>query len=191
MVFDTHEPGLFDLMLGMCPPGGWFLDVGAHIGKYSVKMAAAGRLVTAVEANPATARTLAENLRLNQLSAEVLNLAAWDEETSLSLSEPWDESGSTKVLEGEGDVPAFRLDQVLAAHDYGLVKIDVEGVEDRVLYGMASTIERCSPSFVIETHDHLVPGVLARTEKFLDERGYRRWVGYQRIAQPYIFAARP
>lgn len=178
-------------MLDMCPPRGWFLDIGAHIGKYSVKMAAAGRRVVAVEANPATARTLRENVRLNGLTVELLELAAWDETTTLALSEPWDESGSTKVLEGEGDILAVRLDDALPSHRYQLVKIDVEGVEDRVLYGMAETIERCSPSFVIETHDHLMPGVLASVESFLDDRGYRRWIGYRRIAQPYVFAQRP
>lgn len=177
-------------MLDMCPPGGWFLDVGAHIGKYSVKMAAAGRQVVAVEANPATAETLCKNMALNRLTMELHAVAAWDSTTTLRLDEPWKESGSTKVLEDEGEIPARPLDQVLPPRDYSLVKIDVEGVEDRVLYGMASTIERCSPSFVIETHDHLVPGVLARTETFLDQRGYRRWVGYRRISQPYIFAVR-
>jgi FkbM family methyltransferase len=178
-------------MLDMCPPAAWFLDIGAHIGKYSVKMASAGRQVVAVEANPATARTFRENVRLNGLTVELLELAAWDETTTLQLSEPWDESGSTTVLEGDGDILAVRLDDALPPHRYQLVKIDVEGVEDRVLYGMAGTVDRCAPEFIIETHDHLVPGVLARTEAFLDAHGYRRWVGYRRIAQPYIFAQHP
>lgn len=177
-------------MLEMCPPGGVFLDVGAHIGKYSVKMAAAGRQVIAVEANPATARTLQENIRQNGLKVGILNLAAWDRKTVLQLFEPWKESGSTKVLEGVGQIVASPLDDVLPPHDYRLIKIDVEGVEDRVLYGMAETVDRCSPDFIIETHDHLIPGVLERTEAFLDDHGYRRWVGYRRISQPYIFAVK-
>lgn len=50
--------------------------------------------------------------------------------------------------------------------DPAIVKIDVQGAELEVLRGMASTLERCNPTLLIENND---PEVL----KFLRDVGYR------------------
>jgi len=55
--------------------------------------------------------------------------------------------------------------------DVDLVKIDVEGLEDIVVEGLASTIERCRPALMVE-HNPLSYPKLAG---FLGARGYRSY----------------
>ncbi|MHA1664402.1 MAG: FkbM family methyltransferase [Candidatus Njordarchaeales archaeon] len=67
--------------------GDVFVDVGAHIGKYTVpvaKIVGENGLVIAVEPHPENYRTLVKNIRLNDLkNVLALNIAAWSEECKL------------------------------------------------------------------------------------------------------------
>jgi len=69
--------------------GDVFLDVGAHIGKYTIlaaKRVGSEGLVIAVEPHPENYRTLIENIKLNSLNNVIaLNIAAWKEEGILKL----------------------------------------------------------------------------------------------------------
>lgn len=67
----------------------YFLDVGAHIGKYSLQVARQigdnGRVV-AVEPTPVTFRILKQNIRINDLRSIIpLKIAAWHKECVLQL----------------------------------------------------------------------------------------------------------
>src|SRR5206468_3588497 len=56
------------LFLSMLRPGITFLDLGAHVGTFSLPAAARGARVVAVDAHPQHARLLAEAADLNGLS---------------------------------------------------------------------------------------------------------------------------
>lgn len=98
-----HEAELAPILEGLLPEGGTLLDVGAHVGHWSLRLARSRQArVVAVEANPATARTLRRHIAMNDLGGqvEVLELAAWDETGWLRLEDPNGklEGGSTRVL---------------------------------------------------------------------------------------------
>jgi FkbM family methyltransferase len=160
--FNDHESWLWPVLDGLLPQDGVFLDVGAHVGRWSLRMAHRASQVVAVEANPATAATLRRHLAMNGISnVTVVELAAWDEATFLHLDDPGGqtEGGSTRTLAagGEGEtVRADRLDdqlEILALPRLDLVKLDVEGADIHALRGMNQILATFAPVLLIECHD--------------------------------------
>jgi FkbM family methyltransferase len=153
----------------------WKVDDGAHVGHYTLRAAAKGANVIAIEANRATALRLAENLELNELQAAVHNVAAWDAKTTLKLQPPGkaERDGSTRVVEGDGDVPALPLDDLLGdVERIDVVKLDVEGADLHALRGMAQTLARLRPLLFIEDHSIYGYYKLDQLLDLLDELGY-------------------
>lgn len=151
-----------DFILNQVREGQTFLDVGAHVGHYTLRAAKKGAKVVAAEANPATSSRLLENLIFNKLGEHVklLAYALWDEPAMLHLAygmEQATRSGGMRVLPydtGVGiDVPAVTFDSLGFAVD--VVKIDTEGADIRVLRGMHETIARCKPVIIVEDHSYL------------------------------------
>jgi FkbM family methyltransferase len=154
-----HEDGLAPVLQDMLPDGGVFLDVGAHVGRWSLRMARRAAKVIAVEARPDTAAVLRAHLELNSVTnVELLEIAAWDDETELRLEDPNRQAsagGSTRVLpDGSGAaVTAMPLDLLLAGEQrLDAVKVDVEGADLHVIRGLAGTLTRLRPRMVVEDH---------------------------------------
>jgi len=139
------------------------VEVGSNIGAFTVPMAKAlaarGRRLWAVEAQPMIYRQLCANLALNALmNVQVENLACSDAPGWLSFDAPdctreFNFGAVSMLAEGQGRqrVRAVRLDDLLPADaNVGLLKVDVEGFEQRVLQGAKATIERCRPVIYLE-----------------------------------------
>jgi FkbM family methyltransferase len=135
--------------------GDVFVDVGAHIGKYTVQLAKVvgdKGLVVAIEPHPENFQILQENIRLNALKNVIpLNLAAWSGEGRLRLfiGDRRDHH-SLKRDFGRGSivVKAAALDNVLSGlrlEKIDWIKIDVEGAELEVLKGLQDTLKRLDP----------------------------------------------
>ncbi len=183
---DPHEQDLWPILEGLLPEGGVLLDVGAHVGHWSLRLASKASRVIAVEANPVTASTLRRNIALNDLGGkvEVIELAAWDEPTRLRLFDPYNQvaGGSTRVLpadNGDGAVPADRLDNALylaptveRPKRIDLIKLDVEGADIHAIDGMAGLLERLKPALFIELHDIYGYYTRAELEACLERVGY-------------------
>lgn len=172
-----HEAGIDETVLGLLPQpdpeDGWvfpnqpglFLDIGAHVGHYTLRAARAGHSVIAVEANPETAGRLFANVLLNGLDTRVriIGHPAWSQHESMRWK-PYHE-GSMAARNGSGRVypdPAgglwpVVLDDELDTHGripkIDVVKIDTEGSELHVLRGMRSTLKHHRPVLWIELHD--------------------------------------
>ncbi len=148
------------------------VDVGAHIGKYSIiasKMVGYRGKVIAIEAHPGNCDLLRQNIALNKLSnVVVLNCAAHSTETIVRLYEPGQEDGFTiynTIMSDRSslntqryvEVKANTLDSLLLEEgikQVNWIKIDVEGAEFEVLRG-ATTILSSSRdiSLLIEIHN--------------------------------------
>lgn len=157
----AHEDALKPVFDGLLPAGGVFLDVGAHVGRWSLRMARKASRVIAVEANPVTAAVLRAHIELNHAAnVDVVEAAAWDSDALLNLDDPNRQvnGGSTRVVAGEtaedGTVVAVRLDDRLGGEPrIDLVKLDVEGADLHALRGLAGTLARCKPALIVERHD--------------------------------------
>ena len=181
----NHEESLAPVLDGLLPDGGVYVDVGAHVGRWALRMAKKASKVVAVEANPATAAVLRAHIELNAVdNVEVVEMAAWDTDTHLTLSDPNSKvtGGSTRVLEpstsDEATVVARPLDGVLGDVAPDLIKLDVEGADLHALRGMRQTLARAKPTLFIE--DHSIYGFypLDDLKALLDELGYswREWI---------------
>lgn len=193
-----HEDSLRPVMEGLLPEGGVMLDVGAHIGRWSIRMSTRAVEVFAVEANPKTAATLRQHLALNDISnVTVLEFAAWDSNTYLTLSDPNHRltGGSTRTLElpdhqvpVPDDVMASPLDDLfeldgLARLD--LVKLDVEGSDLHALRGMRNLLAKHRPALIVERHDVYGFYRLDELTDLLAELGYQ-WEEVHYLTAPYL-----
>ncbi|MET1413157.1 FkbM family methyltransferase [Roseibium sp. HPY-6] len=125
-----------------------FVDVGANIGSYAVFAARRGAEVVAIEANPQTAHKLSYNVRANELdNVTVVNSAVGPKDDSLPL---WHEPSNCGFATFVKDLttgewasdwsPTYVNVRPLTAiaDQQGLkridvLKVDVEGFEDRVV----------------------------------------------------------
>lgn len=123
-----------------------FIDIGANIGLYSLIAARGlppGRPILAFEPAPDTALRLRANLAFNAGTerVEVIEAALGDQPGDLTLARGGSNIGGTSAVKpgGAGEqihVRCLRLPDVLAARGIariGMLKIDIEGFEDRAL----------------------------------------------------------
>lgn len=153
--FEPHAERTIARHLG---PGMTAIDVGANIGYHALKMARCvgpkGRVLAIEPAARAVAR-LQRNLALNSFSnVEVVVAASGDRDVDsaellVQSSYPLSgHGGSQREL-----VRLVRLDTLVGERQLarvGLIKIDVDGQEGRVLRGARSTLERFRPVLFFE-----------------------------------------
>ena len=200
------EPGTWNALAQHLPPGGTLVDVGAHIGWYSLKAAKvvgpSGHVI-AVEPNPPTLVTLRDDIRVNAYSGIILvaPVAAYDSETTLTFyAAPRENTGESSLslanasqtgrIAASYQVRARRLDDIV--RDAGVtrvdaVKIDVEGAEFRVLNGAVDTLARYKPVVAVELLD---PGLRAMGSSVDEVMAFMRAHGYvpqQRLEANMIF----
>ena len=152
---------LLRLMLALVRPGQTVLDLGAHIGTFTLTAAAAGCRVMAVEASAHNARLVEASIAHNRFGdrARVLRAAASNRNGEVRFSSwgPWGhivESGQAPAVEGvpgvapsnlpSETVPAVRVSEWLLREGIArldFVKIDVEGAEIDALHGLREHLE--------------------------------------------------
>lgn len=151
------EPGTRSLIRRLLPPGGTFVDVGAHIGLLTLAGARAvgtkGR-VYSFEAAPDTYKLLERTVGINHVSPPVvLRSVAVGAEEGEHVFHVRDVLGHSSLYDfSENDegftvqdvtVQVMPLDKLLPAGErVDLFKIDVEGAELDVLAGMAELLKR-------------------------------------------------
>jgi FkbM family methyltransferase len=150
MALGLFEPAETRLVERLLRPGDTFVDVGAHIGWFTV--AASRRVggngtVIACEPYPANAAALKENLAINNAAnVRLVEMALGSQSGELSLAPAGDSGGISALVWDEGErvkASLTTLDEVAAdLPDIDLLKIDVEGWEPHVLRGGSSALRR-------------------------------------------------
>jgi FkbM family methyltransferase len=159
-LYDRRELDLVREHLG----DGDFVDVGAHVGLYTVAAALHGPgRVLAFEPNPSAREQLGENLALNGCTdVLVVPKAVGDAPGAALLHVPTTPDPSFSSLAGgrfaEGDpidVEVTTVDAEVEAAGLApsVVKIDVEGGELAVVGGMQRTLERHRPVLLVEVNE--------------------------------------
>lgn len=142
-------------MMSRVNPGDVILDVGAHVGYYTLlfaKRVGPGGRVLAFEPSSDTFARLEENIALNGFeNVTAVNAAASEQAGVATLNlAGGSNTGSTSMHAGELDWPSeqtrtIALESYLAEHAVGnvaLIKIDVEGHELSVLRGLGETLRK-------------------------------------------------
>ena len=155
------EARFVDLLRKTVKPGWSIIDVGANIGyltrKFGKWVSEGGRVI-AIEPESGNYRELTKAVAKAGLGGVVETLCAAVDEASGGVTLQIDpiHPGGHRLGPAGVPVTAFAIDDLLAARGWPmvcLIKIDVQGAEDRVISGAAETIHRFHPALFVEIDD--------------------------------------
>ncbi|PIN93066.1 hypothetical protein COU54_04485 [Candidatus Pacearchaeota archaeon CG10_big_fil_rev_8_21_14_0_10_31_24] len=158
---------------------GTYIDVGAHIGKHTVEISKSlkgkGQVIS-VEADPSTAELLKKNIQMNNLkNVKIFNLVCVDKKGEVYFhksdlhpaTNSLDEIKNSHKLKLKSDT----LDNLVGdKKDVKLIKIDVEGAEEKVLRGAIKILKNNLPKIIFEAWDNKN---LLKVKSVLDPLGYK------------------
>src|SRR5437763_3137711 len=156
-------------------PGHVFIDIGAHVGWYTLRAARAvgpTGFVIALEPDPVNRHQLEKNLSLNQVrNCEVVPLAARSRPGRVRWR-PGQEPVCHKIDEQEGPevIEAARVDDLVARWNLehvDWIKMDIEGGVVEALKGAVATLGQFRPALFVEVHE-----TLGQLKELLAELGY-------------------
>lgn len=178
---DYYEPITTRVLAELLNAGGTFLDLGANIGFHSLVQAAMNLdlKVVAFEPNPKLFRILSDNAAFNARDritcvpcalsdtegTALLHLSESD--MSASLRDDFDphRTGTTEVVRTES-LDHFLTD--FAKNERVVIKVDVEGQEERFLVGARETLSLRQPDLIME----VALRFSEQSNAILKDRGY-------------------
>ena len=162
---DYYEPITRALLQVLVQPGARFLDIGAHIGFFSMAIGRAvpGVSIIAFEPHPGNFQVLKANAASNGLKNMVCEPVAisdqdgtgtlylTESDMSASLMKDFQEEDTEQISNIE--VPTVTLDTYLSRRRITgpmVVKVDIEGHEPAFFRGASETLARHRPDIVLE-----------------------------------------
>lgn len=152
MASPLHEIVTLKYLARIACPACSFVDVGAYVGYFSVRLAKHYKQITAIEPNPHNREALSKNLELNGISnVKILSVACDNQKGIRTLYHkgPGSRTYITEEQLEEIQVETDLLDSLV--EDPMAVKIDTEGSEANVLEGSKRLISQ-GPVWIIEDH---------------------------------------
>jgi len=186
------EPEVVGWWRHFCSQAREVLELGANVGYHTAQGAsvlpAGGRLI-AVEPHPVSVAILRENLRLNGLEERVDVVAAAASDRPLAATvdllvpavDHWGAPAGAYLRGGEiapSSVRAIAVPAVPVGELYGrpdLVKLDVEGLEGRLLGAVSDHLRQDRPTLFVELLDG-TPGLRRVLRELVDDAGYACFV---------------
>jgi FkbM family methyltransferase len=168
IVSPFYEPWNVKYLARALRKGDIFLDVGAHVGKYTIqaaKIVGDKGLVISIEPHPLNYQVLNKNILLNQLrNVKHFNIAGWNESCKLKFyysksSGTHSCKKDTLVLLGKVhpkrkfvNISAKPMDDIIKALkvNVNFIKIDAAGAEFEVLQGLKQTLLTCRPVILVD-----------------------------------------
>jgi FkbM family methyltransferase len=200
LVYDSWEPEVVRKVISAIQPGMTVVDVGAHVGYYTLLFAknvgSSGRVLS-FEPLPANFAVLQKNVEINGLKyVELFTSALFSSSRELAINLPTNSnSGEASVTESSDpkrmQIRATTLDAITSELNVrpDFIKIDVEGCEWDVIAGAQETIKRSRPAMLIELHHF--DGDVARhpVPNLLETMGYHvEWIERSFLTS-HIFAS--
>jgi FkbM family methyltransferase len=154
---ETPNSYMAEVLLEVTAPGDRVIDLGAHVGTFSIAAAAAGRHVVAIDANSLHVDLIEQSAALNGFTHLTARWAA------ISASEGpvrFVENGLFGAIDFRGDhadtveVPTISLDRVfeLSGGPVSFIKMDIEGAEYDALLTGESSIRGDLPIILFESN---------------------------------------
>ncbi|MGG5171542.1 FkbM family methyltransferase [Pseudarthrobacter sp. J1738] len=171
-----YEKDLLDVLATLPLRDGLIVDVGANLGNHTVYFGTfMENSIVAIEPVESNFELLLRNIRDNKLQARVqaVNTVVWDQPGQFSMDNPNPSNGGTfqahPAIAGAPAISGQTLDEIISDRPVSLIKIDVEGAEDKVLAGGMSIIRKDFPVVVAESHS---PEAYRKVAALLLPEGY-------------------
>lgn len=174
---DFYEPITRALIKELIRPGGTFMDLGAHVGFFSLHagLSAVDTRIISFEPNPKNFEILKANMAANNLpnivcepiavSDRTGSAALYLTESDMSASLMRDFQSEDTVQVGQIEVPTTTLDAYLETHpvkDPLLIKVDIEGHEGAFFRGAIQTLATRKPDIILEVLYDQDPGLVTQ-----------------------------
>ncbi len=177
------EAGAIDGLGRFVKPGTVVIDVGANIGfftKIFCGWVSDGWRVIAIEPESKNAEWLRESISVSGMAGKAEGIeAAADQKSGTGLLETNPaHPGDHRIGDKGIPVTALTIDDVMAERGWprvSLMKIDVQGAEERVIAGADTTIDKFQPALFIEIDRDILRGEGKDAETLLTRlsgRGY-------------------
>lgn len=160
------------------------VHAGANVGAYALKFAERFNTVYAFEPDTTNFKCLALNtINTNNILLYQGVLGCFNKTVNIENNEPT--NCGTGLVTTTGNLPQFTIDS-LHLDTVDCIHLDVEGYEMFALMGALNTIQRCSPTIVLEWLDHGNRfGISQQTiMNFLASLGYNKM---KKVASDMIF----
>lgn len=154
-IYERQETGFVEKEI---KPGQTVVDIGAHIGYYSLifaKLVGPSGIVYAFEPDPTNFSILQKNIKLNGYNNIVpINKAVTEKSGALNLYVSDGSAGDHKIYNSDENRKTLQIDGV-ALDDFfkdkkvDFIKMDIQGAEGGALKGMASLLENSKDIKVI------------------------------------------
>jgi FkbM family methyltransferase len=193
---DNYEKENFDFLKAHCQTGNVVIDIGAHIGLFSVcasQLVGPSGKVYAFEPAPLTHDLLAETIAINQKKDIIITrkeaIGEKDGTTFFNVSDIAGDNSNTIIEYTDGvyrndrdlhkveikitSIDNFAKEVQLTKLDF--IKMDVEGYEFQALKGAKQTLKRYRPAGVLGIHPQAIKSNgdnLEMTYDLLRELGY-------------------
>lgn len=180
----TYESENFEFLTNNCKPGAVIIDIGAHIGLFSViasQITGDTGKVYAFEPAPSTYELLQKTLSINHNRSviEAFQKAVGKEPGKISFFVSDDEAdNSNSLVNYKDDRPLHGIDVEVTSVDafvkekkinkLNFIKIDVEGAEYDTLQGAAETLQNLRPVCIVAIHPEPIKAKGDRLEDIYD-----------------------
>ncbi len=191
VTFGGNEPDVFRFICSCLtlrkPAQNLFLDVGANLGVFSLRIAEQFPQVKvrSYEPHPMVAALLRCNIQRNNLGdiIDVREIALGDNDRTAHLGTVANDLGVSAINSGSGGISIImrRLAAEMSLDEWGKVavaKIDVEGYELGVFQGGATLFQNHCPPLVFEMNR---PALAANGLKPIDLGNFVRGLGYSQL----------
>ena len=189
-LYGVYERQLISWAMAFMDPTKLFLDIGAHVGTYSLSFAKLCAGVHSFECSPKTFNYLCANIALQDLHTKITphRVALGNTTGTIPYYIRAPDGGGNSCIDFKDrvcesvEVPLRTLDS-FGFSNIGMIKMDVEGFEPKVLEGARETLKANGyPRILVESwrperDQEGLPASALRTELFDTLRS----VGYDRI----------
>ncbi len=180
---DDYQVELRDLAIQHSKKHRGVIDIGAHIGIWSVAFSKVFKKVYAFEINPDTLPCLYKNIESKGITnVDIFPYGLGEEERNVSLCPTSFKSMATFIKPGEpGNIPIKKLDS-LNLNKIDLIKLDIEGYESLALMGAIETIKRNRPVIIMEDRENLYEkyNVKTSSSEILKEIGMKEIIRFKK-----------
>ncbi|WP_245800544.1 FkbM family methyltransferase [Natrinema saccharevitans] len=180
------ERAILEDFLKSLKPNDVVYDIGANVGTYTcfVSSKVGEKQTVAFEPEPQNVKRLHENLKVNNLNAEIIEVALSNASGTVDFALSGDETGEGEHAMATGqdtetiEVAMESGDSVIEQRELPtptVLKIDVEGAEMSVLHGLQEAIQEHVRLIYLEVHPEKLPqfgDTVSEVEAFLENSGF-------------------